>query len=53
MEYLVLIALLISIFYKVIGHVEDIFYGWDGEKGAIELFVTDQVVYKLSNPGSW
>lgn len=48
-EYLLLMVLIAGIFFKVIKHVQDIFYGWGGEKGAIELFVDEQVKDKLSN----
>jgi hypothetical protein len=37
-----------AIFFKVIVHVQDIFYGWGGQQGAIELFIKNQVVDKLS-----
>ncbi|MBN1114007.1 MAG: hypothetical protein JXA66_01565 [Oligoflexia bacterium] len=51
-EYLVLLVVIAVIFGKVIHHVQDIFYGWDEEKGAIELFIEYNVVQKLSNPAS-
>lgn len=51
-EYLLLIAVISTIFFKVIGEVRDIFYGWNGQKGAIELFIQGQIVTKLSN-GAW
>lgn len=35
------------IFAKVAGQAQDIFYGWGGQRGAIELFIEDQVVQKL------
>ena len=47
-EYLLLIVVISTIFFKVIVHVQDIFYGWDGERGAIELFLDEQIVKKLS-----
>jgi len=47
-EYLLLMAVIAAIFFKVIVHVQDIFYGWGGQSGAIELFLKDQVVKKLS-----
>ena len=51
-EYLLLIAVISTIFFKVIGEVRDVFYGWGGQKGAIELFIQEQIVTKLSN-GAW
>ena len=54
MEYLLLLVVVAVIFWKVIGHVQDVFYGWGGNPGAIELFVQKQVVGKLeTNPGGW
>jgi len=47
-EYLLLMTVIAAIFWKVIVHVQDVFYGWDGRPGAIELFIKDQVVKKLS-----
>ncbi len=47
-EYLLLMAVIAAIFFKVIVHVQDVFYGWDGRPGAIELFLKNQVVEKLS-----
>lgn len=47
-EYLLLITVVAAIFWKVIVHVQDVFYGWNGQKGAIELFIDEQVVKKLS-----
>lgn len=48
-EYLLLIAVISTIFWKVIGEVRDIFYGWDGQKGSIQLFIDKQVISKLQN----
>jgi hypothetical protein len=50
-EYLLLMVVIAAIFFKVIVHVQDIFYGWDGQQGAIELFIQNQVVDKLSTSG--
>lgn len=50
-EYLLLMVVVAAIFFKVIVHVQDIFYGWDGQQGAIELFIQNQVVDKLSTSG--
>jgi hypothetical protein len=47
-EYLLLMVVIAAIFFKVIVHVQDIFYGWGGQQGAIELFIKNQVVDKLS-----
>ena len=47
-EYLLLMVVVAAIFWKVIVHVQDIFYGWDGQLGAIELFMKNQVKEKLS-----
>ena len=47
-EYLLLMTVIAAIFWKVIVHVQEIFYGWKGQPGAIELFLKDQVVEKLS-----
>lgn len=47
-EYLLLMTVIAAIFFKVIVHVQDVFYGWDGRPGAIELFIKDQVIKKLS-----
>jgi len=47
-EYLLLMAVIAAIFFKVIVHVQDVFYGWGGQKGAIELFLSDRVVKNLS-----
>jgi len=56
-EYLLLMAVIATIFWKVIVHVQDIFYGWGGERGAIEMFLDEQVVKKLSivseQSGGW
>lgn len=51
-EYLLLLVVIAVIFWKVIGHVQDILYGWGGNKGAIELFIKNQVVQKLSTNGN-
>ncbi len=47
-EYLLLMVVIAAIFWKVVVHVQDIFYGWDGQQGAIELFMKNQVIEKLS-----
>ena len=47
-EYLLLMTVIAAIFWKVIVHVQDVFYGWNGQPGAIELFIKNQVVEKLS-----
>ncbi|MFH1223531.1 MAG: hypothetical protein V1647_04220 [Pseudomonadota bacterium] len=53
-EYLLLLVVVAVIFWKVIGHVQDVFYGWGGSPGAIERFIQNQVVAKLeSNKGGW
>ncbi len=53
LEYILLLAVIAVVFAKVIGQAQDIFYGWDGNRGAIELFIDDQVVNKLvTNSGS-
>ena len=53
-EYLLLVAVIVFIFLKVIGHARDIFYGWGNQYGAVELFIMEQVVDKLStNLGGW
>ena len=46
-EYLLLLAVIVFIFLQVIGHVQDIFYGWDSQLGAVELFINEQVVRNL------
>ena len=51
MEYLLLLVVVAVIFWKVIVHVQDVFYGWGGNPGAIESFVNNQVVSKLSVKG--
>jgi len=48
LEYILLLTVIAVIFMKVITHVQDIFYGWDGNKGAIELFINDQIIKKLA-----
>lgn len=48
LEYILLLTVIAVIFMKVITHVQDIFYGWDGNKGAIELFIKDQIIEKLA-----
>jgi len=50
-EYLLLLVVVAVIFWKVIVHVQDVFYGWGGNPGAIESFVNNQVVSKLSVKG--
>ena len=47
-EYLLLMVVVAAIFWKAIVHVQDIFYGWEGQQGAIELFIKNQVIEKLS-----
>lgn len=47
-EYLLLIVVISVIFIKVVSHAQDVFYGFDGQMGAIELFMSKQVVDKLS-----
>ncbi len=46
-EYILLLVVVAVIFAKVAGQAQDIFYGWGGQRGAIELFIEDQVVQKL------
>lgn len=48
MEYLLLIAMVFALFNSVIGHVRDIFYGWDDNPGVIERTVENQI-YLLQN----
>jgi hypothetical protein len=55
-EYLLLIVVIFALFMKVIGHVQDIFYGnpEDGITGSIQLILTNQVANKLSTDyGAW
>jgi len=47
-EYLLLLTVIAAIFFKVIVHVQDIFYGWGGQRGAIELYLENHVVKQLS-----
>ena len=52
-EYILLLVVVAVIFTKVVGEVQDIFYGWDGQKGAIEQFIAEQIIIKLvTNPES-
>ena len=52
-EYLLLLAVIVFIFLQVIGHVRDIFYGWDNQLGAVELFINEQVVRNLGTVAGW
>ena len=52
-EYLLLLVVITVIFFKVIRHAQDVFYGWNGQQGAIELFMTKQVIDKLSTTSGW
>lgn len=47
LEYILLLAVIAAVFAKVVGQAQDIFYGWEGNKGAIEFFIDEQVVEKL------
>jgi len=46
-EYILLLVVVAVIFAKVAGQAQDIFYGWGGQQGAIELFIDEQIVKKL------
>ena len=47
-EYILLIVVVSIILTKVLHHIQEIFYGWGSQKGAIVLFIDNQVVNKLS-----
>ncbi|MEI6092278.1 MAG: hypothetical protein WCQ47_01170 [bacterium] len=51
-EYLLLVVVISVIFIKVIHHAQDVFYGFGGQMGAIELFMNKQVVDKLATTKS-
>lgn len=50
-EYILLLVVIAVIFSKVAGEAQDIFYGWGGQKGAIELFIEDRIVKQLVTNG--
>jgi hypothetical protein len=52
-EYILLLVVITIIFVKVIRHVQDVFYGMKGQQGAVELFMSKQIVGKLSTPPGW
>ncbi len=52
-EYILLIVVITVIFFKVIHHAQEVFYGASGKMGAIELFMKYQIVEKLATPKGW
>jgi Flp pilus assembly pilin Flp len=52
-EYILLLVVITIVFVKVISHVQDVFYGMNGQQGAVELFMSKQIVGKLSTPPGW